>query len=523
MTIGPRTMDDEFVQMPPCSRTFAKKRARRTRHGLSVALGGALVLGCPGPDVPIRPDADTSSSSGAGADPSTDGAPTPSSDGGTSAPTREPLPPFELPEGCGDGVVVPGQFDCFHPVPIDWIAEELAKRGMGSPTYQALDLELDGRDELVAARRWDVSVIRWEDGELHLGTPVNRAMGISGVQTRWDWTGDGLPDLTLLTSNGIAGSGRVSLHPNVGSGELGTEVVAHEQLVSVAEGAYGVTGMAAPIDVDGDGFPEVLVAQIVDGIEYSNPLEELTLYRRVGDQWQQVGESFPFYPCGWLSAFAYGDFDGDGDEDIAVLDPGTACDPFPPEYDPEWYRVWVLLSDAEAGVLTLGGWYPTGERISDDMAIWAEDVDGDRHLDLVVRAATPVACEFPSGGGCLRQRVTLMRGHGDGAFDEGTIVDLEPALGSYQITGIGDLDGDGTREWTVALSDGRPWVIPLDFSKQGIAPLVTLNDPDDGWVTISTSGAVGDINGDGIDDFLAGTYIPFSGGSGQGFLMVSAP
>jgi len=64
-------------------------------------------------------------------------------------PSRPPLPPFELPAGCGDGVITPGQYDCFFPVPIDWVTDAIG----GVIQLHPLDLEGDGRDEMVSYGR----------------------------------------------------------------------------------------------------------------------------------------------------------------------------------------------------------------------------------------------------------------------------------------------------------------------------------------------------------------------------------
>jgi hypothetical protein len=47
-------------------------------------------------------------------------------------PSRPVPPPFELPEGCGDGVVVPGQYDCFIPTDLEYLNDPAADHG-GDP------------------------------------------------------------------------------------------------------------------------------------------------------------------------------------------------------------------------------------------------------------------------------------------------------------------------------------------------------------------------------------------------------
>lgn len=472
-----------------------------------------LAHGCGGPIGVKAPPGESSSSDGGGDTSGTSSGM--GSSGGTSDPRRPPLPPFELPAGCGDGVITPGQYDCFFPVPIDWVEDAIG----GIIQLHPLDLEGDGRDEMLALYGGKtIAVLRWEDGELELGPLIESggtAASETKVQTQWDWNADGRHDVTLT----FLGTSKVIVHPNLGVDGLGEKVLVHEPPPYALEpGLAGISGRVVLMDVDGNQGPELLSSLKVDGLQNANPAEDLVLVRRTGTAWEPVGEPFRWGPCGWLDAFAYGDFDRDGDEDVALLDHGQACDPYPSSYDPEWYRVWVLLTNSAEGVLELGGWYPTGGAVSDPK-IWAEDVTGDGAIDLMVQVSERVPCD---SGYCIFSNSSVMRGHGDGSFDEGTPVDLGSFFHSYKVDALIDVDGDGTREWIVGLSGGRPWVMPLALSEEGIAPMVALNDPEAGTTRFRES--VGDINGDGITDYTVGTSLEDSTSRYMGrYLMVSAP
>jgi hypothetical protein len=483
-----------------------------------VILG--LAGGCQGPVGRKAPPGESSTGDGGTtAAVGTTDAVSSSSDG--LDPSRPSPPPFVLPEGCGDGVIVPGQYDCFFPVSIDWVVEALG----GYALLHPFDLEGDGRSEVLAINggRW-MAVLRWEDDELRLGPLIEVDIGYFSsirVQTRWDWNRDGRPDVTLYHSGY---PGKVGVHHNLGAEGLGEHVLEHRlpPLVQSEPGLSGNTGFLVPIDVDGLRKPELLFSMIVGAFSSSNPAEDLVLHRHTGTTWVPAGDPIRWGPCGLLDVVAYGDFDEDGDTDLAVLDHGQACDPFPPYYDPDYYRVGVLLATTE-GTLELGGWYPTGGMISEPL-LWAEDVGGDGHLDLVVGVSELKPCMSGSGT-CIFSRAAVMRGNGDGTFDEGTPIDLEPLLSAYLTVSLIDVDGDGAREWITPLRQGRPWVIPFDFSPDGIAPMVALNDVEAGGVT-RFGEAVGDINGDGVDDYRvrAGTDFHAPRGDFMGeFLMVSAP
>lgn len=425
-------------------------------------------------------------------------------------PGRSPPPSFPLPAGCDDGVAVPGQYDCFLPVPLDWVDEELE----GNVELSPLDLDGDGRDELIARHPGQqAAVLEWIDDELRLTSSIESSAGrygYSAVHTRWDWNGDGRRDITILPRDHVA---TVAVHHSLGAGGLGSQILVHQlPPKDWAHGSYGVTGHAIPIDVDGDGMPELLLSLQVGNIESANPAEELALYRysHMSSNWEPVGERYPWGPCGWLQSVAYGDFDADGDEDLAVLDQGQACDPFPSDYDPDWYQVGIFLSDPQEGTLTLHGWYPTGGTIS-EAKIWAGDVSGDGGIDLVVKISKPL------------YGAALLRGRGDGSFEPGAPISLDPVLSAYDLETLMDADGDGVQEWIRPIGEGRPWAIPFSFAPSGIAPMIALNDPAAGGTTRFKVPA-GDVNGDGVGDYVARTNLDDAAANYEGdFLMVSRP
>jgi len=268
------------------------------------------------------------------------------------------------------------------------------------------------------------------------------------LEVSWDYDGDRRRDLLRLQRLAYV-SGGVALHPNLAAAGLGQSQPVHPTIVA--------DGVAVPLDPNADGELDLIVSRLLDSKSTDGPNELVLLRRDPSAAWVDVGTPISFDAgCGWMFSYAYGDFDDDGDTDVAVLDVGTGCDPFPPAYDPSWYRVGVLVADGITGEITLGGWFPTGAIPAGDR-IWSQDLDADEALDLVVLASR----DQDDGGGWA---VTWLRGRGDGTFDDGVFRELDsPLPTNHRLHGRGDFDGDGVDEW-IANAAGGPWILPGDLS-----------------------------------------------------------
>ncbi|MBX7078492.1 MAG: FG-GAP-like repeat-containing protein, partial [Nannocystaceae bacterium] len=256
-------------------------------------------------------------------------------------PSRPLQPPFELPPGCGDGVVVPGKYDCFVPVMIHW-------PGLyEGPVGEGHDVDGDGREEMVYSPT-PARLLSYDPDEGFALGPGQPAPLYSheNFSWRWDWDGDGKKELTHFPTGA---DGRVVVNATIGKDDPGAWVEVHRWDEPLA-----VYGKAVPIDVDGDGQLEIVAARALMPRWEHSPVE-ITLRRRVGDQWVFSGPTFPFGGCGDLAFHAFGDVDGDGDEDLVIADNTFVCDPYPPHYDPSWHVVGVFLVDAAVGELQLAG------------------------------------------------------------------------------------------------------------------------------------------------------------------------
>ncbi len=254
-------------------------------------------------------------------------------------------------------------------------------------------------------------------------TRVDFATGINpqGVEVR-DLDGDGKPDLLVANS----GDGTVSLFRNTGVvGSLTTNLFAPR--VDIATGA-GCDHVAVA-DLDGDGLPDIVTA--------NNGAGTLSVLRNLGTPGSLTASSFaPAVNIPVLSEpvqLAIGDLDGDGKPDIIVT-----------FYLPET-TVSVLRNISTVGSLTTNS--------------FAARVD------------------FPLGG----------RGH-------------TPALA--------DLDGSGKPDLAVVtelsslLSIFRNVSTPGSFTSSSLAPRIDFATGYNAW-----GAAMGDLDGDGRPDIVfANTY-----------------
>jgi hypothetical protein len=363
----------------------------------------------------------------------------------------------ELPEGCGDGIVVPGQY-CFVAVPLPYLGPEHNTVG----TAAAVDVDGDGRDELLVSGI-EGALLFFADGAFEFGPPVGQSLLRYELTARWDWDRDGYEDLVIPGNEGW----RVYIRRSLGDrlADLETEVI--------GSGTYGTP---VPLDIDEDGQLEFLV-----NVDWP-PLEQgAHLRKRVAGEWTDVGPILPLPGCGVAGARAQADFDEDGHLDLVLHDVVTGCDPYPTQYDPAFHRVAVFRSDPESGWLEPTGTFATGGW--GEVGMWAGDFDEDGHQDVAIQIQTVDA-------------ISLLRGRGDGTFAEPeSITELGGTVGFWRLSrrGRGDFDGDGHLEWMGGSENGDRWILESFLGD----PSVVLLPP--GTPAVMT---IGDFNGDGVFDVV---------------------
>jgi hypothetical protein len=236
--------------------------------------------------------------------------------------------------------------------------------------------------------------------------------------------------------------------------------------------AVGGGGIAAG-DFNGDGIPDLIVSY-VNGT--SSPGSVGVLLGN-GDGTFKSPTSSPATGIK-LESIAVGDWNGDGNLDVAVANAGSNT-------------VTVLLGNG-SGTLTATAASPaTG---ADPVSIAVGDFNGDGILDLAVANAN-------------NANVTILLGNGDGTF---TATAASPATGDspYAIT-AGDFNGDGKLDLATANNNSNTVTVLLGngdgtFTPASASP-ATGNNPN--------SIVAGDFNGDGKLDLAVSNLDANSGGT----------
>ncbi len=395
-----------------------------------------------------------------------------------------------------------------------------ANRIPSDPNDFTLTLRLRVFDENGQMGEDRKTVFIHRDLDLHPGFPM--ALGASGESSPAlvDLNGDGASEIIVATADG-----KVFVYQGDGSLLPGWPVVTdllpgldpknprnHLQAPAYRDGGVDpqvhgpIMGGVAVGDVDGDGKPEVVVADL-EGKVYA---------------WDTYGVLVPGFPVSTSPEFsrpedrnknnvldkgigaspALGDLDGDGKLEIVV----GAMD----QHVYVWKGEGTLLSGWPALARDLARVVPKGARIVSSPALG--DLDRDGLLDVVVGTNEVYGMSgrvyaFSSNGTLLPGwpvRVpSLIPGGPEALPLVGEGVPSAPALA--------DVDGDGTPEVGIASVGGTGFLFKADGSlftslKSRTSDFGSESEAKDGPSIFSmTSGSFGDLDRDGELEYTAGT------------------
>jgi hypothetical protein len=420
------------------------------------------------------------------------------------------------------------------------------------------DLNGDGLDDVVIGAVSD----EVPDGTDGTGT-VAAFLGVSGGipealpifewpgATGGDWFGAWMAPLDDIDGDGLADLGVFAPRSNVAGLEVGLPYV-----LGTADGA--LTGLQWPVlagnhdfasaitflpDLDGDGDDELLI-----GSDEAPRLPEVRragrvlLYTDLTTSPEAIFEAWPGHGDNdrlGRDVAPIGDFDGDGRVDFAVVafddhKPGTfAPESFAnpdecPGSSNDSGSVWVFLGE-EAGIASTPSFVVYGPQTNQSIQrVAGGDVDGDGFSDVIFTGPAWDAPEENNAGGF---GVMYGRAHSGSGIrvvcDPWTFVGrLENDNLGDAVTGIGDIDGDGCDEFAVSA-----YREDLDANNQGTVRVVYGWGPSCARASVEAVTFVGgqananlgrgldggvDVDDDGLPDLAVGADNHTVGGAQVG-------
>jgi len=323
-----------------------------------------------------------------------------------------------------------------------------------SNTVLTADFNGDGIPDLVILGNDTISLLLGNGDGTFTAAPYPSSE-LPGAIAVGDFNGDGIPDLAVApvldegNSEVLLGNGDGTF--TIGKGSFG-----------IANGTSTSNSIAVG-DFNGDGNLDVVetCASFDD-----QPCNLLLIQFGNGDGTFMQSSGIPGIPSDFSGSqsVAVGDFNGDGQPDLAVTNSGAN-------------GVNVFLN-REGGLTAVSAIPATGDR---PISIVAADFNGDGKPDLAVAN---------SGS----NNVTILLGNGDGTFTAAA----SPATGmAPNSLAVGDFNGDGIPDLAVANAGSSNVTILLG---NGDGTFTTAAGP--AADTGSTSVVSADFNGDGKEDLV---------------------
>ncbi len=315
----------------------------------------------------------------------------------------------------------------------------------GSSAATTADFNGDGRVDLAVSNEIDKSVTVFLIDDFITDFTMDAGAGAFNIASP-DIDGDG--DSDIVTTN-FSDPGSMSVFRNDGSGAFGP--------VTVIGGVNHAPQDVAVGDLDGDGDLDLAVVKQTGDVQVltNNGAGGMTLAS--------------LFPTGLLQPdVVAADLDGDGDLDLALKQ--------------SFAPLHIALNQGDATFSPSLGVYSVSESGCDDLADEAADLDADGDADLAF---------FECNGGPAH----VLRNQGDGTFGAAEPI---PTVREGRDLDLADVDADGDVDIvtpnpaggiSINLNDGTgTFGAPADFG----STIVTLET------------TLGDLNGDGFPDVLAG-------------------
>jgi len=352
-----------------------------------------------------------------------------------------------------------------------------------------LDIDLDGKLDVVAQSWSSGATLLYGDGSggIRSRTPMNTSAGGYNDMKVGDVTGDGVPDLVIVSTQ----SEGLFVRPHNGRNGFGSEISYPRPEF------YDFPWAVAIADVDHDGRNEV-----VTSVSANSPNAKLWIYKQ--NAAGRLAASYSISTYDVPDVLKAHDLDNDGRMDLIVGHRGwgslgrfmqTAAGLATPEllnpapingYAPETFAVGdysgdgcpdIAIADLNVGLATMGGmncfepWTPANQHNA--------DFDGNGRADILWRHAA-------TGWNAIWKDADALK-----ASNLAAIADA-----SWQVAGIGDFDGDRKSDilWRNN-ANGRNGIW-----KEGDS-LKDLNLPTIAETAWQVAG-IGDFNGDGRSDIF---------------------
>jgi hypothetical protein len=185
-------------------------------------------------------------------------------------------------------------------------------KGLYRPVFvKRADLNKDSREDyLIGSFGFHIGKLSWfeatatNDYKEHLLVPLPGSIQAEIV----DYNGDGLPDIIALLSQAKEA---IYLFKNEGKGNFKQEILI-ELPPQYGSSAFGLT------DFDGDGHKDIILVNgdNADNSQIRKPYHGIRFYKNDGRfKFKEV----QFYPLNGATGVEIGDFNGDGQQDIAVI------------------------------------------------------------------------------------------------------------------------------------------------------------------------------------------------------------